>query len=173
MVASRDSALGARVNNFRDDWNRRNLTTANIGGEHKEVAALISWLICIHGFVSWLIIFCPYQLCKVYISFTFKFTSWQDQDHDLWTHQNLEVQALLLALRAQWSAEREVLIKEREQAVTDHYTKYLKNYRQEVNFFSLLVSFAAQHMFILQLSIIRSRRKSRRSARTLQNTLSL
>jgi hypothetical protein len=44
----------------------------------------------------------------------------------------------LLALRAQWSAEREVLIKEREQAVTDHYTKYLKNYRQEVNFFSFV-----------------------------------
>jgi len=46
--------------------------------------------------------------------------------------QNVEAKSLLLALKTQWSNDCEVLLKERENAVKDHYTKELNNYREEV-----------------------------------------
>jgi hypothetical protein len=46
--------------------------------------------------------------------------------------QNVEAQALLTALKQQWSDECEVLLKEREDAITKKYKDELSYYRSEV-----------------------------------------
>jgi len=46
--------------------------------------------------------------------------------------QNVEAQALLTALKQEWSAECEVLIKERETTITKKYQDEIVSYRAEV-----------------------------------------
>jgi hypothetical protein len=52
--------------------------------------------------------------------------------------QDVEAQALLTALKSQWSEECEALLKERERASTQSFKQELSSYRAEVRLFCLM-----------------------------------